>query len=47
MNVVVASGAKGYEIPVAVTTCAAAKLNVMNLQFARSSTLLTTPIISF
>jgi hypothetical protein len=42
-----ASGTKGYKIPLAVITHAAAKLNVMNLQFARASTILTSPIISF
>jgi hypothetical protein len=42
-----ASGAKSYEVPVAVVTQDAPKLNVMNLQFARYSTILASPIIPF
>ena len=41
------SGAKSYKIFLAVVTQVTPKLNMVNLQFARSSTILASPIISF
>jgi hypothetical protein len=41
------SGAKGYQIFLAVFTQATPKLNMVNLQFARPSTVLASPTISF
>lgn len=42
-----ASRAKSYEVLFAVVTQDAPKLNVMNLQFGRSSTILASPVVSF
>jgi hypothetical protein len=41
------NGAKSHEIFLAVFTQVTPKLNMVNLQFARSSTILASPIISF
>jgi hypothetical protein len=41
------SGAKGYQIFLSVITQLAPKFYMVNLQFARSSTILASPIISF
>ena len=40
-------GAESYKIFLAVVTPVTPKLNMVNLQFARSSTFLASPIISF
>lgn len=47
MKFSVTSGAKSCEIFLAVFTQATPKLNMVNLQFARCSTILASPIISF
>jgi hypothetical protein len=47
MKVSVTSGAMGYKIFLAVVTQMAQKLNMMNLQFARYSTILASPVVSF
>lgn len=41
------SGTKSYKIFLAVVTHLTPKLNMVNLEFARSSTILASPIISF
>jgi hypothetical protein len=47
MKFSVTSGAKSYKIFLAIITQVAPKLNMVNLQFGPSSTILASPIISF
>jgi hypothetical protein len=47
MKISMTTGAKSHKIFLAVLTQAAPKLNMVNLQFAPSSTILASPIISF
>jgi hypothetical protein len=47
MKFFMTSGAKSYKIFLAVVTQLAPKSNMVHLQFARSSTILAPPIISF
>ena len=47
MKISMASGAKSYKVFLAIPSQAAPKLNMVNLQFAPSSAILASPIISF
>ena len=47
MKCSVTSGAKSHKIFLTIITQVAPKLNMVNLQFARYSTILTSPTISF
>jgi hypothetical protein len=40
-------GAKSYKIPLVIITQVTPKLNMVNLKFGPSSTILASPIISF